>query len=149
MEERIVVALRREGLIAPPKRRRWVSGVAAAAALIACLAVGAMLIRSGTGGRPEALYLLALHSGDTYAPAAPGVRASEYGQWARGRSEAVVDGAELSGHPLILGSASGAKSPVSGYFIIRAATAEEAEAIARTVPHLRYGGTVVVRRIVR
>jgi hypothetical protein len=34
-----------------------------------------------------------------------------------------------------------------GFFLVRAATAEEAEAIARGCPHLRHGGTISLREI--
>jgi hypothetical protein len=37
---------------------------------------------------------------------------------------------------------------VSGYFVIEAETWEQAAALARTCPHLRYGGRIVLRAVV-
>jgi hypothetical protein len=36
---------------------------------------------------------------------------------------------------------------VSGFFLIRAGSLDEAEAIARDCPHLRHGGRVLVRDV--
>ena len=149
LEDRVVAALRREALIVPVMRRHWTGRVAAAALLIALLVAGPMLVRPGTAERPGNMYMLALYSGDAYVAAAPGVRASEYGRWARSRAQAVVEGAELTGRPALLGSATDPGSVLSGYFIVRASDDADALAIARTVPHLRHGGTVVVRRVGR
>jgi hypothetical protein len=38
---------------------------------------------------------------------------------------------------------------MSGFFLIRANDRDEALAVARTHPHLRYGGSIEVREIVR
>ena len=36
---------------------------------------------------------------------------------------------------------------LTGFFIVRAATGEEAFALARQCPHLKYGGRVAIRRL--
>jgi hypothetical protein len=40
-----------------------------------------------------------------------------------------------------------ARGVLAGYFIIGAASLEEARSIARDCPHLKYGGSVEIRRI--
>jgi len=36
---------------------------------------------------------------------------------------------------------------ISGYFVIDAASWEDAVAVARTCPHLRYGGRIILRPV--
>lgn len=82
-------------------------------------------------------------------------RVAEYGGWARklageGR---LVDGAELLNHGVLLhrerpradGVPGSDEGLLAGYFVIRAASLEEAERVATDCPHLKYGGTVSVR----
>jgi len=40
-----------------------------------------------------------------------------------------------------------AKEVIGGYFLIRAASYDEAVEVARTCPHLRYGGSIEIRAI--
>lgn len=82
-------------------------------------------------------------------------RIAEYSGWARklageGR---LVDGAELlnegvllhRGRPRTDGVPGSEEGLLAGYFVIRAASLEEAERVAADCPHLKYGGTVSVR----
>jgi hypothetical protein len=82
-------------------------------------------------------------------------RVAEYGGWARklageGR---LVDGAELLNQGVLLhrerpradGVPGSDEGLLAGYFVIRAASLEEAERVAAECPHLKYGGTVSVR----
>ena len=147
LEDRVVAALRREALITPAGRRYSAGRIAAASLLVALFIAGLMLVRPSPPDRADKLYMLALYSGDTYVAAAPGVRASEYGRWARARAQAIVDGAELTGRPILLGPQADPDSALVGYFIVRASDDAGAYALARTAPHLRHGGTIVLRRI--
>ena len=92
---------------------------------------------------------------------------AEYGGWARDLASRgrYVTGEKLGEIATTLGAGAGAGTnvgaeprsiasgsgdvagPVVGFFIIGARSAEEAEEIARTIPHLRHGGRVVVRPI--
>ena len=47
------------------------------------------------------------------------------------------------------GATADAGSTIQGYFLIQAQSDEEAERVASGCPHLRYGGTIEVRRIER
>ena len=148
LENRVVAALESEGLLVPSRRR--IGGRIVAAGALVAVAVAAILLAVPRAAEPEGdLYLLALHSGPGYRPAAAGERAREYGRWARRHSQSVVEGAELGAAEAVLGPAGAGDGTLSGYFVIRAAGPAEAVALARTAPHLRHGGTVVVRRIGR
>jgi hypothetical protein len=95
---------------------------------------------------------------DAPAPSADEVRAlvAEYGQWAQRLRQAgtLVSAEKLSDEPFQVLSRDGARQPprgaadeLGGFFVIRAADADEAHRIARQSPHLKYGGTIQVRRI--
>lgn len=109
-------------------------------------------------------YALLLFESDEYRPAATTDarkdRVREYGAWIRAKGEngRFVDGAKLdkdgrwcrvrSGEVEVLDPVSdGARGILAGYFILGASSYDEAVGLARDCPHLRYGGTVEVRRI--
>ena len=92
------------------------------------------------GRAPE--YMLLLHEDSLYqapAPAHGAERVREYTRWADSLARAghLVKAAELEG--------SGA---VTGFFIVTAATEAEARALVATSPHLRYRGTIELRKLI-
>jgi hypothetical protein len=108
------------------------------------LAVAASLVLGFLAGRfePEPRgreYLLLLHGGT------PG-HVEEYRRWAR--TAGVRGGEKLKDEVTVLGSAE-AKRSIGGFFRIAARNREEAEALARTCPHLKYGGWIELREIER
>jgi hypothetical protein len=158
LEERVVARLAGRGLLTRRSRRgRWLLPLAAAAA---GLAAGWLLHGSTTATpspRAEAgLYLLVVHGESGEArPAAERVEAHR--AWARelaasGRlvtakklasSGSVLDGGSTApSRPLELD----ASSP-SGFFLVRASSLAEAERLARSSPHVRWGGRLTVRPI--
>jgi hypothetical protein len=98
---------------------------------------------------------------DGLSPSAPDSVAEralvqEYGAWAGrlARSGALVMAEKLADNEITILARDGAISPsrdpadeVGGFFLIQVADAAEAHRIARECPHLKYGGTVQVRRI--
>lgn len=82
-------------------------------------------------------------------------RVAEYSAWARDLAARgnLVDGAELIDRGVLLhrdrpraeAVPTGTEGILAGYFVIRAASLEEAERIAAECPHLAYGGAVSVR----
>lgn len=160
-----------------PARRAWAWGALALAAALAAFFAGISVSDRGAGRTPAGRevvpaataerYLLLLYEDAAYrAPSTPeeqAARVAEYGGWvadlrARGidiRGEelaptdesAWLDGRER-GIPAVEGAPAGELGMLSGYFLVAAADANAAVAIARTTPHLRHGGTVVIRRIV-
>ena len=144
IEERLVDTLRRDRLIAP--RRRWVTPAAAAAAVLLAFVAGMMMPRrTSPPARPaEATHVrfaILLYSGDIRSDAPR--RHEEYAEWARGVAS---QGVEISGEDL----ADQASDPAGprGFFIVAARDADAARAIAASCPHVKYGGRVVVRKIV-
>jgi hypothetical protein len=146
---------------------RW--GVAAAVLLAAGVLTGTQLPRAEQAGpdttadaaapdtRPA--FALMLYEDARYqAPGGEGehaARVAEYSAWARklAGDGNLVDGAELLDGGVLMhrdrprrdGVPSGEEGRLAGYFVIRAASIEEAERIAADCPHLAYGGTVSLR----
>jgi hypothetical protein len=160
LEQRVVGTLRARGLLRTPaagpsrKRRRvWVWPAAIAAGLL--LFVGGFAL----GRRPAAppadglgRYTLLLYEGPEFnpGPSEEPALVREYSAWAgelaaRGQ---LVAGEKLGSQAWTLGdrTSAGPAGP-TGFFVIAARSHDEALAIARTCPHLRYGGTVSVRPI--
>jgi hypothetical protein len=158
LEARVLTSLRAEGLVRTSRWRRHLAHLAAAVAIFVAGAAAGQLagVRSApappdTAATPRYLLLLA---GDV-TPAADGSsRADEYGAWARSLAarRIPVRGDELSDRAITVSTRPAAAFPelssVGGYFLIQAADDAEAEALARTSPHVKYGGSVVIRRVV-
>lgn len=163
VEDRLVDKLAGRGDIVEPRSLRpWLVAAGIAAALL--LAV-LFLRRPETGipasteGQPQFMLLIAEDS--RYTPPADSAEArariAEYTDWA-GRLAGgghLVSAGELaySGTDVRSGGTSPSvvdrhAGAVSGYFLVRAVSLAEAEDLAAESPHLKYGGTVVVRPIV-
>lgn len=158
LERRVLDTLASRGLIRsrPGWNVRWAAGAGLVAAgfILGILTTGT---RRGTGpfeptGR-MAQYALLLYGdtpGDTGTVHA--ARASEYGRWASALSAGArwVGGHELGRVIETVGPSAGraaAGDRMAGYFIIEAASPERAAEVARSSPHVRYGGRVVVMSI--
>ena len=143
---RIVDSLRRERLLA---RSRWMTPLAVAAALIAAFIGGFLLPRSPAPAPQTREFMLFVH--DTPSMRTDGNeprRVREYGQWARELGDKLVDGEKLTDEVSGAGPR-GNPSAIGGFFRVRARDRSEAEAIARSCPHVRYGGWIEVREIDR
>ena len=176
LEDRVVASLRDRGLLRAERRSRPIrygrlaagvaAGVAAGLALFAAgVAVGSREAAPGRlqGGAPQARFALFLYEGPEYqAPAEADLpaRIDEYRRWAvqvraAGHSvegEKLKDGDDVAVEP---DGSTGAVPPpaggsrLAGYFLIRAADQRTALEIARSCPHVRYGGRIVLREIER
>lgn len=146
----LVRQLSQEGLI--HQRRRWWSVALQAAAMLTIGFVAGWTVPRATPQMPETphgtRYMLLL-----YGAAAPGddSRVDEYRAWAvsvarrgiRVSGEKLADGSTPLGNPR--GVPAGAE--LNGFFMIDVATDAEAMALAEGHPHVRHGGTIVIRRI--
>ena len=158
LETRVRHTLATRGLISVHENRRplW----AARVGLIAAgFLLGVLVRESPKSTRPAevggktgryALLLYGVPPEDTGAVHA--ARAKEYGAWASALANGTrwVGGQELAGVVAALGSADtphDARNQVAGFFIIEAASRERAVEVARTCPHLKYGGRVVVMAV--
>lgn len=176
LREATTRAVHRAGLIGTPARRRftWSPGWAAAAAalaFVAGLALGPRWLpreRSSeppiAQGAPAGRYLLLLFEDDRYdsptSDAAMTERIGEYTAWAARlrRERRLGDAAKLTpgGRWLTPGDSGVASGPpvpdprrgtIAGFFEILAHDESEATRISNDCPHLRYGGTIELRRI--
>jgi hypothetical protein len=165
LEQATVAALTARGLLRRPRRR--VQMVLALAASVLLFLGGVTVGRSGSAegpaapedGRPRfALFLYEGPEFDQPPPEAMEERVREYVAWARAeREEGTVEGGEKlkDGDDLAIGpdGSAGAvptvpgEARLAGYFLIRAPDQRSALAIARSCPHVRYGGRIVIREI--
>jgi hypothetical protein len=159
LQERVVESLRARALLRAPRSvlaPRWAWPVAIAAGLL--LFAGGWAVGRRTAPEPGAgpaaglrHYTLLLYEGPRFnvggTPEAALVR--EYTAWAHGLAGKgrLVAGEKLGTNEWTLGDQSETSSGPTGFFVIAAIGDDEALAIARTCPHLRYGGTVSVRPI--
>jgi hypothetical protein len=152
LEDRVVRAVAAAGLLRPPRRQvsPW---LALAASLVA--AVGGWLAHglatTTAGARPDApAFLLLLSEPQPLATDKPvAALADEYRRWAAGLAEAngVVYAARLLDAGRELGATGGSAAPPKGFFVVRAADLDAAVEVARTSPHLAYGGAITVRPV--
>jgi hypothetical protein len=151
VKARVVEALRGGGLLArkPGRVRRAVFAAAAGLALAAAGWLAGSVARAPTGSPGSPAFMLLLFGGDA-APSGEAARVAEYRDWARSLAG---KGRRVSGERLADGAvAVGAGDPpgggaLKGFFIIEARSIEEAEALAAAHPHVRHGGSIVIRRI--
>jgi hypothetical protein len=155
LEDRVVATLGARGLIRRD-RPRWRDGMIAVAG--AAIGASAILALQAAGpARPaspsEATHILALYTTPMYRPepSVGGARAEEYGRWAMAHREGravVLGGEELGSESRRFGPPLSAQEGLAGYFLIDAPSPADAEALARSNPHLRHGGTVVLHELV-
>jgi hypothetical protein len=166
LEDATVEALVARGLLRrPPARRHRAPVPALALAASVLLFLGGVAVgRRGEPALPPAppgQFALLLYEGPGYRRSAPGEEAErvrEYGAWAAARAEQgeLVAGEKLREDPDVVVGADGTVSTpappadedrLAGFFLIRAADARRAVEIARSCPHVRYGGSIVIREI--
>jgi len=161
LEDRVVGALRREGLVGGHRSPRGNPWLVAAACLLA--AVGGWMARGLVAtpeGGPETValaeghdYLLLLTEPTPLATDRPESElVAEYRDWAIGLAEQgkLVAAAKLDDESdgRYLGETAAVPvGTVSGYFVIRGTSLEEVTALAAGSPHRRYGGEIAVREI--
>jgi hypothetical protein len=165
LEDATVAVLAARGLLRHGSRTRGIRPWLAIAAGIVLFVGGLALGRRGESpgtvedGRPR--FALFLYEGPEYdqpPPEAMTQRVQEYVAWAtEKREDGVVEGGEKlredadlaiapDGSMREAATAPGA-SRLAGYFVVRADDRRAAAEIARTCPHVRYGGRIVIREI--
>lgn len=98
-------------------------------------------------------YLLLVHDNEAVERAVDeqGMEAivERYAAWARGLAEEgrLVSAEHLTPTPQWIGEATPSSSSISGFFLIRAASRDEAIEIARRSPHAELGGILEVRGV--
>ena len=165
LERATVAALTARGLLRRPGRRFDAALALAASVLIFAggLAIGrfggATAPAPPADGRPR--FALFLYEGPEYDQPAPGgmdQRIQEYVAWASAeRTGGTVEGGDKlrdeDGWAIEPDGSAGAvasqsvESRLAGYFLIRAVDQRSSLEIARSCPHVRYGGRIVLREI--
>lgn len=165
LEDATVAALAARGLLRPAARTRgihpWLALVASLLLFVGGLVIGRL---GGPPRQPEdgwPRFALFLYEGPEYdQPPLEGMaqRVEEYVAWAtEKRDNGVVEGGEKlregtdlaiepDGSTGEVAAVPGA-SRLAGYFIVQAEDRRAAAEIARTCPHVRYGGRIVIREI--
>jgi hypothetical protein len=159
LEDRVVAALRAEGVLRAPRRTSRNRAVAASLILfIAGAATGRFAPRPPAAEDPRPQFVLLLQEGKEFDAGEDHV--AEYAAWARslGAGGRIVAGEKLKDDAVVLSSrdagvaietetvASDEVAP-RGYFVIRARDLDEAIAIAKDCPHLKHGGRISLRPI--
>lgn len=161
LKARVISSLYARGLLRHPGRRAWPIPMSIAAAL-ALFALGwALGRRPAAADRRPAFALLLYEGSDFRRDQSEAESIAEYGAWAAAlRSRGTpVSGEALDRAAGFLRStstgvvidprdASSDEGVMAGFFIIHAADADEALAIARTCPHLRHGGRIALRPVI-
>ena len=164
LEDRVVQTLRRRGVLGGvPRNQRLQRWALPAAAALAALAIGFALGRrtapAADAGPPR--YALLLYEDQSFQAPPPGDEARYVAEYSRWAAEVNAAGTGLTGEELgdrgrIIEPGGAAidrdraaegGSVLSGFFIVQAADLERATAIAKTCPHLKHGGRVVIRPI--
>jgi hypothetical protein len=165
LEQRVLATLTQRGLLAPRgrssrlgPRMRVAAAIAAGVALFAAGTLAQRLSseRSVTTDQSPRFALLLYGGSEEGGEAAELARVNEYRNWARRIAERgryiageKLDTLALDVTPSVAtGGPTRSPDALAGFFIIGAANAAEAEAFARSCPHLRHGGRIVVRPIV-
>jgi hypothetical protein len=158
LEDRVVEALRTRRLLTRARSTPKRLAAAVAAGLILFL-VGALAGRSWPAPNPRPagsrfiLFLDDPKGRDQDAEESSRVR--EYSAWAREQRAAgrLIGGEKLEPTALAMEgeatpvASSGDASMVGGYFVVVADDLAGAVAVARTCPHLRHGGRIIIRPI--
>lgn len=143
---RVVEGLRRDGVLRPGRRstRPWLQA-AAALMLFAAGWIASSVAVPDASRHPRFMLLLL---GETSAPGDMAARVAEYGAWARaarGRGIATT-GERLEAAGVSVGApAPAGLDALGGFFIVDAPSMDAARALAEGHPHVRHGGTIVVR----
>lgn len=170
LEEATVAALRHRGLVTRGLigRGRLSYGAIAStfrrkaiAATVVLTIAAALVLAAGWSAMHKAVspaspstsprFVLLLYAGADPISGAADTRRREYSAWARDLSARgiAISGEELSEDAREVGSAGRPAGDLPrGFFVVSAPDEGAAAQIASTCPHLRYGGRIVVKRIV-
>lgn len=159
LEERVVAALRAEGVLRAPRRSSRYRALAASLILFVVGALaGRFAPRPAAPEDPRPQFILLLEEGKGFEAGEDHV--AEYAAWARslGAGNRIVAGEKLKDAAVVLSSRDAGvavetetvtsdEAAPRGYFVIRARDLAEATAIAKECPHLKHGGRISLRPI--
>jgi len=151
LERRIINKLKSEHLIITTyDMKAYLKWAATIAAIIVAFFLGGYSQQEN----PEMAYMLILHEGEGFQPGEPTEMYNEYRNWMHSIDEKgiQINGQELKNEAVMVSSnrninylEGNENNRVTGYFVLNAASLDEAIAIARDNPHIKYGGTIQVK----
>lgn len=160
LEKNITSQLKKEGLIKNTKDMSTYMKYAASVVFATLFFLGGMYYERSTKTEitmveiePTKGYMLLLHEDATFAPGDPMAMYEEYKTWMEntfGRGVKIT-GQELKNEAVVLKGedektvGDEAETRTTGYFLLEANSYEEAVAVAKENPHVKYGGTVEVK----
>ena len=156
LEGKAVQALQQQGFIKSNRTRslpRW--GLSVAASLIFFVLgfyINDRLATSTEGYLTEFNYMLLLQEDDKFIAGNPEQRFQEYAQWMGGIYEKglKIDGQELAKQGANVQPIQLDKTRfTTGYFLLKAPSLKEAQSIAQSCPHVKYGGHIEVKPILK
>lgn len=158
LRNRIVHQLKSDGLVRPDKARRiWLNWAASIAACILFFFLGQYVAYTTTNIEPWRSYIdpqhgfaIILYEDDNFVEGEALARAAEYGEWMHSISEQGIriQGQELTSESTTINATGSSERVMSGYFLLEANTLEEAVEIASDIPHVKYGGSVEVKKFI-
>ncbi len=160
LERKVLGALVDQGLIAENSKTypivRWIGAVAAS---VIFFIAGIIYEKSKNMEQiviePTKGYMLLLHEDASFQPGEPMQMFEEYKQWmentfARGvkitGQELVNEASLVDGQGNVSNLDSSAGKMTTGYFVLEASSLEEALEVAKANPHVKYGGSVEVKK---
>lgn len=156
LEDRTIEKLVRSGLIrkdATMKQLGWVLRLTAAIVILgAGIFIGAKMFNAAPAEQYS--YLLLLHEDESYENGDEGTRFAEYGNWMRNlQQEHIAITGEKLDNAMTMCDKDDAKTEeatasVTGFFMIRVSSKEDAVRIAMESPHVKHGGKIEIREIV-
>jgi len=161
LEDRVIAALRKRGMLRGAAgdtrpRHRVLLALAASLLLFAGGALAGFRLASVSRQPSGEQFVLLLYEGSDFLAPVEGrkeERVDEYRAWARRLSQSgiLMSGEKLKDEERVLGGPDpgAGRRTIGDYFVISARDASQAEAIASSCPHLRYGGSIVIRQIDR
>jgi hypothetical protein len=162
LKQRVERSLKNEGLLSPRARKPlWRSPLTAAlAAAVAFFAIGLSIgsARSRLNSQPTSIpatsFALLFYDGSASKEADSDVDAHRSWATELAHSGHSVSGEKLAPRALVtygdkswVAAASSGDAALKGFFLVSAHSEAEALAIARSSPHFKHGGRIVVRRI--
>jgi hypothetical protein len=154
-QDRTVRSLKETGFLRPERPGRLIRVLLPLAAAVVLFLMGSWWGRNSTegsaGDSPRfAMFLLEDSTFSGMSSVGHDSLVAEYSAWAGqlAASGNLVLGEELGNSSMTLGPSDGRQTAqITGFFVLSAANPEAALALARTCPHLRYGGSIVLRPI--
>lgn len=158
LEDRVTERLSREGLIHRKSNySRLLMAAAIAGILILAFATGVFYGRTQTEKQYMFDYVLLLHqTKDFDETATDSQKFQEYSEWMHKikssgiaiTGEKLSDSSQLVARNLIIGDDNEQSEKTSGLFMLQARSLNEVISIAENSPHVKYGGTIEIRKIV-